>query len=242
MHHQETQGAEDLPLSRALFAGSAEIHRVAERRPFQAIFLKAQLPRDQYVEYLGRLSYIYDALERADEALRDDPIVGRRMHAPEMYRSAAIDEDMRFFIGSDWRDRIKPTPAVEAYVDRIAWTASDFPPGFVAHQWLRYLGNVLAQRVLLRIMERAYGLTVEGTAFYRFAGIADPRAFLGEYHAKMNSMPLDDDARRLVVEEGNRAFGLQIDFTDELAADFGLIGPGEEETERILAELAAEHP
>jgi heme oxygenase len=164
------------------------------------------------------------------------------MSSPELHRSAAIDRDMRFFIGSDWQDTVKPSPATEAYVDRIAWTGRELPPAFVAHQWLRYLGNVLAQRILLRIMERAYGLTGDGTAFYRFDDIADPRAYLGAYHARMNSMPLDADTRAAVVEEGNRAFSLQIAFTDELASDLGIVGPDEEEAERILSELAAEHP
>src|SRR5260221_1574996 len=106
---------EEEPLSRALFAGSAVIHRQAERRPFQVVFLKAQLPREAYVEYLGRLSYVYAALEQTDEALRSDRIAGR-MYSPDLHRSAAIDRDMRFFTGdADWRDRFKPSVATEAY-------------------------------------------------------------------------------------------------------------------------------
>ena len=237
---EETKNEEE-PLSRALFAGSAVIHRQAERRPFQVVFLKAELPREAYVEYLGRLSYVYAALEETDESLRDDPLAGR-MFSPELHRSAAIDRDMRFFTDSDWRNRFKPSPATEAYADRIRWTGRELPAAFAAHQWLRYLGNVLAQRVLLRIMDKAYGLTDDGVAFYKFDDIADPRAYLGEYHARMNSMPLDAATRAAVVEEGNKAFSLQIDFTDELAADLGITGPGEEEAERVLSELAADHP
>lgn len=234
-------GDEPQTLARALFAGSAVIHRTAERRPFQAVFLKAQLPQHAYAEYLGRLSFVYAALEEVDAALRDDATVGR-MFSPELHRREAIDRDMSFLAGADWRDRIKPSAATEAYVARIRWAQEEFPPAYVAHQWLRYLGNVLGQQVLLRIMKRAYGLENEGTAFYRYDGIPDPRAYLGEYHARMNSMPLGEAERGRIVEEGNRAFQLQIDLVDELAADFGLVGPGEEETERILQELTAEHP
>lgn len=240
-HHEGTQPDEDAPLSRAIFAGSSVIHRQAERRPFQVVFLKAQLPREAYAEYLGRLSYVYAALEEVDEALKSDPVVGR-MYSPELHRAAAIDRDMTFFEGPDWRDGRKPSSATEDYVDRIRWTQRELPPAFVAHQWLRYLGNVLAQPVLQRIMAKAYGLTGEGMEFYRFPGIPDPRAYLGEYHARMNSMPIDDATKALVVEEGNVAFSLQIDLTDELAADLGITGPGEEEAERVLNELAAEHP
>lgn len=243
-HHEgsaEPQDPAQMPLSRAIFAGSSVIHRTAERRPFQVVFLKAQLPRDAYVEYLGRLSYVYAALEEVDEALKGDPTVGR-MYSPELHRSGAIDQDMRFFAGMDWRDGSKPSPATEAYVDRIRWTQRELPPAFVAHQWLRYLGNVLAQSVLLRIMNKAYGLTDEGVAFYIFPEITDPRAYLGTYHDKLNSMPLDVATKQAVIDEGSKAFQCQIDFSDELAMDLGIVGPGEAESERVLAELAAEHP
>lgn len=228
-------------LNKAILEGSSVIHRQAERRPFMVLFLKAQLPRDAYVEYLGRLSFVYEALEEADEALKDDPVVGR-MFSPELHRRDAIDRDMTFFAGPDWRDKRTLSAATKDYVERIEFCAREQPPAFVSHQWLRYLGNVLAQRVLLGIMERAYGLTDEGTSFYRYDAVDDPRAFLRAYHERMNSMPLTDEQRTAVVEEGSRAFGHQIEFVDELARDLGITGPSAQETERILAELTAEHP
>lgn len=228
------------PLNKALLEGSSVIHREAERRPFMVQFLKAQLPRDAYISYLGRLAFVYEALEEADVALKDDPVVGR-MYSPELHRREAIDRDMTFFAGKDWRAGREPSPATKNYIERIRWCRDEAPPAFAAHQWLRYLGNVLGQKVLLGIMERAYGLTDEGTAFYRYP-VEDPRAFLASYHQKMNSMPIDDAMYELVVVEGSRAFGHQIDFVDELGRDFGITGPGEEETERIIAELSAEHP
>ncbi|MCA1833552.1 MAG: heme oxygenase (biliverdin-producing) [Actinomycetota bacterium] len=229
------------PLSKVMFGGSAVIHRQAERRPFMVVFFKSELPREAYVEYLGRLSYVYEAIEDADEALRDDPVVGR-MYSPELHRRDAIDRDMTFFAGPNWRDGINVSPATQAYVDRIQTVEKEFRPGFVPHQWLRYLGNVLAQPVLQRILTKAYGLEDAGMDFVRYPQVGDPRAYLGSYHERMNSMPLDEAARQAVVDEANRAWALQIAFTDELAADFGIVGPGEEETEKFLQGLAADHP
>lgn len=232
--------AED-PLNKRIFAGSAVIHRRAERRPFQVCFFKAELPRDAYVAYLGRLSFVYEAIEEADEALRGDPVVGR-MHSPELHRRTAIARDLEFFAGPGWREGLKPSAATECYVERIRWARTEFPPAYVAHQWLRYLGNVLAQPILQRIMRKTYGLDEEGMDFYRFPRIPDPKAYLGEYHARMNSMPLGEEHKQKVVDEGSLAFQLQIDLTDELAAEFGITGPSEEEADRLLRSLAAEHP
>ena len=240
-HHEETaEPPADEPLSKRIFGGSAVIHRKAERRPFMVVFFKAKLPKESYAEYLGRLSFIYAALEDADESLKADPVVGV-MYSPELHRRQAIDADMEFLLGDGWRERVSYSPATKAYVERIQTVAKEFPPGFVAHQWLRYLGNVLAQPVLQRIMKRAYGFTDQGMEFARYPKVADPRAYLGEYHTRMNSMPLDDAAKQQVVDEANRAWQYQIDFTDELAADFGITAT-EEEAEQLMAELAAEHP
>jgi len=244
-HHggsDEAAPAGPPPLNRLLFAGSSVIHRDAERRPFQVMFLKAELPRDAYVAYLGRLSFIYEALEDVDDALRHDPVVGR-MHSPELHRRESIDHDMRFYAGDDWRNTIKPSVATESYVDRLRWAQNEMPAAYVAHQWLRYLGNVLAQSVLQRLMRKAYGLeTNDGMKFYVYEAVPDPRAYLGEYHARLNSMPLDDATKRAVVEEGSRAFQQQIDLVDELGAEFGIGAIDADETERVLSELEAEHP
>lgn len=228
-------------LWQSLMRDSAEIHRAAERRPFMVVFFKAELPKDAYIEYLGRLSFIYGVLEEVSASLQGDRVVGR-MYMPQIHRSAAIDTDMRFLTGDDWRDRVKMSPATESYVETIRSTVDRFPPAFAAHQWLRYLGNVLAQRINLRIMHKAYGFEEEGTAFFRFDGIDDPRAFLKDYHATMNSMPLDDAQIARCVEEVNGAWQHQIDFTDELAADFGLRTVTAEEAEKLMEELSAGHP
>ena len=228
-------------LWQSLMRDSAEIHRAAERRPFMVVFFKAELPKDAYTTYLGRLAHIYRALEDVSTALKDDPVVGR-MHSPELHRSAGIDKDMMLLAGEGWRDQIKPSPATESYVEAIRATQASFPPAFAAHQWLRYLGNVLAQRINLRIMNKAYGFDEEGTAFFRFDQIEDPRTYLKSYHERMNSMPLDQAGIARCVAEVNGAWQHQIDFTDELAADFGLRSVTADEAEKLMEELSAGHP
>lgn len=217
------------PLSKQLFGGSAVIHRQAERRPFMVQFLKAQLGKDAYIEWLVQQSFVYKALEDASVALKDHPVVGR-MHSPELNRSDAIDADLQFFKGADWRESAVALASTQAYMDRINWARDDFPPAFVAHQWLRYLGNVLGQESLRKILERAYGLTHEGTNFYRFGDVGDPRTFLGAYHARMNSMQLDAEQTARFVNEGTGAFRCNIALTDELGDQFGIISSTEAET------------
>jgi heme oxygenase len=228
-------------LNAALMQGTAEIHRAAERVPFMVALFKAELPREAYAAYLGNLWYVYEALEDEAERLKDDAEVGR-LYSPELFRRDALDADLRFFAGDDWRATFPGSASSKAYAARIREAATQFPPAYAPHHWLRYLGYVLGQDLLRKLVGKAYGVGEEGMNFYAFPGIADPREYLRGYHARMNAIPLDEAGVERVVEEGVRAFQLQIDLTEEMAADFGIATPDEEETGKILDDLAAQHP
>jgi hypothetical protein len=58
----------------------------------------------------------------------------------------------------------------------------------------------------------------------------------------MNALPLSSDQKREVVAEGYRAFALQKELTEELAADFSIGDATEAETDLLLDELKADHP
>ena len=223
--------------------GTSTLHRAAERTPFQRVFFRAELPREAYSEWMSRLWFIYDALETAAEQLRDHPIVGA-MYSPQLHRREGLEHDLTFYVGSDWRGRIAPSPVTTAYVERINWARDEWPPGVVAHQWLRYLGSLGGQEVLRGLVNRAYGVTGEGWAFYEFPQIDDVGAFFRDYHARMDALPLTEDDKLRMVDEGNRAFQLNIDLTDELAADFAIEappGPESAEIEQLEAQAGKTH-
>lgn len=228
-------------LSHKLLERSDKIHREAERRPFMVAFFKGQLPKEAYGEWLARQWFVYSALEEIDEQLKDDPAVGR-MYSPELHRRESLEKDLSFWIGDDWRTTVSETPATKAYAERIREVGRDFPPAFVGHQWLRYLGNVLGQDMLKRLVSNPYGVTDQGLEFYQFPNVDDPKSYLGAYHARMNSIPLDDKEKDRVADEGVRAFELNIVLTDELAADFGVATSSKEEADQLVDKLSAEHP
>jgi len=226
-------------LNAALMQGTAEIHREAERRPFMVSQFKGELPLEAYAAYLGRLAPVYDALEDAAEELRSHPIVGP-IYSPELFRREGLDKDLTALVGPDWRERIPATAASQAYADRIREIAREFPPAYVAHHWLRYLGYVLGQELIRNLLAKAYGPNV-AVEFYSYPDIAEPKEYLRGYHARMNAMTLGDDGVARVVAEGSVAFQLQIDLTDELAAEFGIGAASEAETDQLMDDLKAQH-
>jgi heme oxygenase len=224
------------PLNVALMQGSAVIHREAERVPFMVAFFKGELPREAYASYLGQLRVVYEALEDAAASFKDAPEMGR-FYTPELFRLESVSKDLAWFGYDDG----PILPSANDYADRIRVVAGTEPHRYVAHHWLRYLGYVLGQDILKKLVTKAYGPDA-ARAFYAFPDIAEPKAYLGEYHQKMNSLTLDDEQRAAVVDEGNRAFALQIALTEELAGVFGIGTATAHETEALLDDLKAQHP
>ena len=227
-------------LSVQLRGQTSAIHRDAERVAFMRVFFKGEIPRDAYAEWLRRQWFVYAALEEETERLRDHPVVGR-MYAPELLRLERLERDLDYFMGSGW-DRTSVTPATVGYVDRIREVAATFPPGWVAHQWLRYMGNLGGQDVLRRLVTSAYDTGENGLEFHRYPDIADGKEYLAGYHTRLDSMPLDAAAIQRVAEEGGIAFKLNIGLTEELAHDFDIKappGPASAEYEALSTQKAA---
>lgn len=228
--HPKPTGAPDA-LSTMLREGTAHNHREAERRPFMRVFFKGELPRDAYVAWLGRQWHVYRELEARLAALGDDPKLGAVV-VPALHRTARIERDLDFLTGGAWGHGEPPSAATQAYVERIRHCAQDFPPGVVAHAWLRYLGNVGGQPVLRRLVDAAIGPRgrtgmddPRGLAFTDYSELGEVGPFFGAFHRGLDAIPLSLSDKQRVVAEGDLGFRLNMALTDELAADFDIAAP-----------------
>ncbi|WP_031168963.1 heme oxygenase (biliverdin-producing) [Streptosporangium roseum] len=210
------------PLSRLLYKGTTEAHRAAENTPYMLALFQGKLTEDAYRLWLIRFHAVYAALERTTEALRDDPAVGV-LHLPQLHRTEAIEKDLAHFYGRDWRQALETSPATDAYVARLERVREEWPLGLVPHHWIRYAGYLHGGATLGKMLATTYGLTGgEGTAFYDFAEIGDTHAFVSEYHARMNSIPVTDEDIPALVDEGNQAFNGNAAITVELGESLHL--------------------
>lgn len=210
------------PLSQLLYAGTTDAHRAAEQTPYMRALFQGKLSREAYRAWLVRFHYVYTALEETTAALRDDPAVGG-LYLPELLRTEAIERDLGYFYGRDWRAALEPSPATDAYVARLRRVREEWPLGLVPHHWIRYGGYLHGGRMLARRLASTYDLPDgTGTAFYAFTEIADNAAFITEYHARMNAVPLGSDDVAALIEEGDQAFNANAAITVELGATFGV--------------------
>ena len=180
-------------------------HRDAEGSQFMSQLLDGALPREAYVALLAQQWFIYASLEAGGRALADDPTVAPFLH-DSLLREHALEQDLEFHLGTEWREKITELPATARYAARLREVAETWPAGFVAHHYLRYLGDLSGGQIIRRIMERTYGFDTDGVRFYIFDEIAKPKPFKDDYRAAMDAMVLDDAEKQRFIDEVSDAF------------------------------------
>ncbi|MFG2821176.1 heme oxygenase (biliverdin-producing) [Kitasatospora sp. NPDC048365] len=199
------------PFSTVLRTASSAEHEAAENSSFMSHLLGGRLGVDAYADLTGQLWYVYRALEERFEELAAHPVAGL-VTTGALLRTAAIERDLEHLNGPDWRSRVAPLPATAAYVARIGELAEEWPVGYVAHHYTRYLGDLSGGQIIRGVAEKTWGFERKGPGvrFYVFEEIDNPAAFKREYRARLDAVgeALDEMERRRVVEECRRAFVL----------------------------------
>lgn len=193
------------PLSLLLRTGTRDEHQAAESMAFVDRLLAGDLSAAAYADLAAQLLHVYRALEEVGDALAADPIGGTLVFE-ELRRAPALEHDLAALAGPDWASRpdvLHPHPATAAYVARIR---AGGLPGYVAHAYTRYLGDLSGGQVIARMVQRHYGVPDEALSFYRFPGIDRIKPFKDVYRERLDALPLTADQRDAVVAESREAF------------------------------------
>jgi heme oxygenase len=191
--------------SASLRAGSRADHEHAEHAGFVVDLFHGRLPIDAYAAMLGQLWHVYDALEGAGATLAGDPVVAPFLD-DRLLRLERLDADIRSLTGSG-PAAVVASPSTIAYADRIRTVAAEWPAGYVAHHYTRYLGDLSGGQAIRSVVQRTYGLADgAGTSFYDFPEITDRRAWKDGYRAALDAAPWDADERAAVADEVASAY------------------------------------
>jgi len=210
-----TETAPVMPMSTALRERTRTAHEEAESSPFVRELLEGKRSKADYIALAGQQYFIYEALETVGELLRDNPEAAPFLD-PALTRLPSIEADLDF-LDPGWREHLRPLPATEAYVERIKGLA-DWPGGFIAHHYTRYLGDLSGGQVIRTLLQRQFGFETQGVAFYVFDDIAKPKPFKDAYRAQLDAVTWDEAERERVLEEANAAFRCNEAVFVELAA------------------------
>lgn len=198
------------PFSVAMKEGSMAEHEAAEHSSYVSELLSGRVNRQGYADYLLRLRIIYQALEQAVRARRNDPLVAA-VYDPALERLAAIDADLQHWAPGAGRD--VDSPAARAYRDRLA-TAS-WGGALVAHHYTRYLGDLSGGQAIGKILDRTFELDGAGLSFYAFP--MRPKPYKDAYRARLDGLGLDAEQIGRAVDEVKIAFNLNQSLFNELA-------------------------
>ncbi|MEV8531229.1 biliverdin-producing heme oxygenase [Streptomyces sp. NPDC051211] len=209
--------------STVIRVASHEQHTEAETSTFMSDLLGGRLGVDAYARYTEQLWFVYRALEDGAAALKDDPVAGPFIR-PELMRVAEIERDLAHLRGPRWRETLAALPATRAYADRVAECAAEWPGGYVAHHYTRYLGDLSGGQIIRDKAERTWGFERkgDGVRFYVFESIANPAAFKRTYRELLDSIAADDLEKQRIIDECKRAFDFNGAVFRELGAEFPL--------------------
>ncbi|MEU1176402.1 biliverdin-producing heme oxygenase [Streptomyces sp. NPDC005820] len=209
--------------STVIRTASHEQHMEAETSTFMSDLLGGRLGVQAYARYTEQLWFVYEALEAGAERLASDPVAGPFVR-PELFRLAALDRDLAHLRGADWRAGLAALPATRAYADRVRACAEDWPAGYIAHHYTRYLGDLSGGQIIRDRAERTWGFEKkgDGVRFYVFEGIGNPAAFKRDYRELLDAVRADDLEKQRIVAECKRAFALNTAVFRALGEEFPL--------------------
>ena len=193
-------------------------HRNTEQSRFVGELLAGKLSPAAHAALIAQTYLVYRTLEEAGRTHADNPLVAPFL-GDELLRTDALEADLEFLLGAQWRDQVTATPATQRYIDRLTEVAYDWPAGFVAHHYIRYLGDLSGGQIIRRMLERAYGYDTDGLRFYIFDAIEKPKLYKDAYRAKLDAAPLTDEEQQRLIDEVNLAYELNSNLFADLEAD-----------------------
>lgn len=212
----------DESLSARLRSATRDEHERTESSPFVLALMDGKLDRGAYTALLGQQYLFYSVLEQAGEVWRADPVVGRFV-SDALVRGAALEADLAWFRGADWRETLAPLPATRRYTGRLREVCFDSASAFVAHHYTRYLGDLSGGQVIRHKLRSIYGLTEDGVRFFTFDGVRKPKLFKDHYRRLLDEAPWGPREQANLVAEANEAFRLNRAVFDDLGKAHGVV-------------------
>ncbi|MBH0008056.1 biliverdin-producing heme oxygenase [Salinibacterium sp. UTAS2018] len=206
-----------IPFSQALRERTWSSHGDSEGADFMKDLMTGKGTREDYVALVAQHYFIYEAIEAAADHFSTNPEAAPFITS-QLTRLPAIEADLEFLIGADWRDKITALPTAAAYAARVREIAAqNWAGGFIAHHYTRYLGDLSGGQVIRTIMQRQFGFDTNGVGFYLFDEIAKPKEFKITYRDQLDAVEWDDAERDRVIDEVLAAYKFNTDLFIDLS-------------------------
>ena len=204
-----------MSLALALKEGTKESHSAAENTKFVASFLRGVVDYEEYRKLLTNFYYVYDTMEQRIRETEDPMVLAIR--SEDLERKEAIERDLEYYYGPDWKDKQEPSEACNTYCYRINEIAEKDPYLLVAHHYTRYIGDLSGGKILKEITARVLKPPAgKGLDFYEFPSIPNAKLFKQNYRAVLDNLGVDSSQENALITEANYAFRLNMYMFDEI--------------------------
>lgn len=175
------------------------VHDNAEHSTFMEDLMDGSLNTEAYLRLINQYVHIYEALEAVSAHYRAEPNpITEPFTHPGLDRAEYIRADIRA-LGQDG-DIDAPLPATAEYVERIRATVNS-PERYLAHHYLRYLGDLSGGQAVAALVSRHYGIPAEALSMYRFTELPKPKVFKDGYRELLDNAPMTDEQREALIDE-----------------------------------------
>ena len=195
--------------------GTKESHSAAENTKFVASFLRGVVDYEEYRKLLTNFYYVYDTMEQRIRET-EDPMV-QAIKSEDLERKEAIERDLEYYYGPEWKDKQIPSEACNSYCHRINEIAEKDPYLLIAHHYTRYIGDLSGGKILKEIAARVLKPPVgKGLDFYEFPSIPNAKEFKNNYRAVLDNLDCDEQQINALITEANYAFRLNMYMFEEI--------------------------
>ena len=202
------------PISEILKSETSDLHRQAEKHPFQQAIVKGAAGREGYTAYLGQMLALHGAIDSALKSSAGDPIIAGVV-TPEQYQCAYLEEDLRYF-GIDPAS-VEANPSTASLG---AWIASlDAPALLGVHYVLEGSNN--GGRYIAMALRKSMGLSEDGTRYLDPYGERQ-REIWASFKTGLDALELTGERREAMLNAAKRMFRGMCEIFDELPAPAGV--------------------
>ncbi|ELU13716.1 hypothetical protein CAPTEDRAFT_26888, partial [Capitella teleta] len=127
-----------------------------------------------------------------------------------LHRAEAFEQDVSFYLGSDWRGHVQPSLPAKEYCDRIMEISEKTPILLIAYVHSMYLAILAGGQIIKKIIRRSLGLVGnDGLAIFEFSESEESRLKLKKILMDcINQLPLDREEKEEILVEKRRVFAM----------------------------------
>lgn len=191
-----------------------KLHDMAENTGFIKRLVDGNATVESYGEYIYNLYFVYKAIEENLEKHKND-IVLKEFITPEVFRAESLLKDSKFLLGYEL-DSVEICDSTRVFVDRLEEISQINPKLLVSHAYTRYLADLFGGRTIFKIIKDNYDIHNDGLNYYMFDEIPDLKAFVMDYHRKLDLIDLNDDEKVKFLNEISLSYVFNISISNEL--------------------------